>query len=128
MVAVARTPHDEAGAAHYEGQEEALEAVLGLEVAASALRDGGDEPVADGAAVEAAHEGANQVGDVDVAVGEFAEVVQGRQVGRVGGLLKDDPAEGDALAECARHHGWVEEEGQQAPEVVEEARICGFMG
>ena len=104
------------------------ETVLGLEVAASALCDGGDEPVADGAAVEAAHKGADQVGDVDVADGEFAEVVQGRQVGRVGGRLEDDPAQGDAVAECAPHHGWVEEEGQRAPEVVEEARFSGFMG
>ena len=35
--------------------------------------------------------------------------------------MEDDQAEGDAVAECAPHHGWVEEEGQQAPEVVEEA-------
>ena len=52
MVAVARTPHDEASGAHCEGQEEAPEAVLGLEVAASALRDGSDDPAADGVAVE----------------------------------------------------------------------------
>jgi hypothetical protein len=61
MVAEAGAPHHEADGAEGEGENEAPEAELGLEVAAAALRDVGDEPVADGAAVETADDGADEV-------------------------------------------------------------------
>jgi len=58
-------------------------------------------------------------GYVGISDGERTEIVQRREIGGVGRQLQDDPAEGDSVAERAPQHGWVQEQGQRTPEVVE---------
>ena len=82
VVADAGAPHHEADGAEGEGEQQAPEPELGLEVAAAALGDGGDEPVADGSAVEAADEGTDEVLFLPTSISETT-AVQAPRRGRV---------------------------------------------